>query len=198
MHATTVLSPTSPTVFEKTQKQPRRISIEKFLEKYRKGTNGFKYQWNNGIIEKTIAMKQNELYISQNLMEFFFLLRPRPSGILSQEIETWTTAVQWRKPDLAYFTQAQIRLGADNINTVPPFVVEVISQFDPINTVNDKVIEYFNAGVKVVWHIFPNQRMVYVFTSIKNITVCMGDDICSAEAAIPDYRMSVNDIFFQR
>ena len=188
----------SPTLFDKSQKQPQRISIEKFLEKYRKGKNGFKYEWNNGIIEKTTAMKQNELYISQNLMEFFFLLQPRPSGILSQEIETWTTDSQWRKPDLAYFTQAQIRLGAGNINTVPPFVVEVISQHDPINTVNKKLIEYFNAGVKIVWHIFPDNRMVYVFTSIKNITVCMGDDICSAEAAIAGYQMSVNDIFLQR
>ena len=125
-------------------------------------------------------------------------LQPRPSGILSQEIETWTTDSQWRKPDLAYFTQAQIRLGAGNTNTIPPFVVEVISQYDPINTVNKKLIEYFNAGVKIVWHIFPDDRMVYVFTSIKNITVCMGDDICSAEAAIAGYQMSVNDIFFQR
>ena len=188
----------SPTVFDKSQEQPPRISIEEFLEKYRKGKDGFKYEWNNGIIEKTTAMKQNELYISQNLIEFFFLLQPRPSGILSQEIETWTTDSQWRKPDLAYFTQAQIRLGAGNTNTIPPFVVEVISQYDPINTVNKKLIEYFNAGVKIVWHIFPDDRMVYVFTSIKNITVCMGDDICSAEAAIAGYQMSVNDIFLQR
>jgi Uma2 family endonuclease len=192
MSAATVIS---PIVFHKTEKPPRRISIEKFLEKYRKGRNGYKYEWNNGIIEKTIATNQNELYISQNLMEFFFGLQPRPSGILSQEIETWTTEVQWRKPDLAYFTQAQIRLGRNNVNTVPSFVIEVISQYDPINTVNDKVIEYFNAGVKVVWHIFPSQKMVYVFTSIKNITVCMGEDICSAELAITGYSLSVNDIF---
>ena len=84
----------SPTVFDKSQEQPPRISIEEFLEKYRKGKDGFKYEWNNGIIEKTTAMKQNELYISQNLIEFFFLLQPRPSGILSQEIETWTTDSQ--------------------------------------------------------------------------------------------------------
>ncbi len=195
MSAATVISPTA---FEKSQKQPRRISIEKFLEKYRKGKNGYKYEWNNGILEKTMAMKQNELYISQNLIEFFYQLPPRPGGLLSQEIETWTTDVQWRKPDLAYFTQAQIRLGKDNINNIPPFVIEVISQYDPINTVNDKVIEYFKAGVKVLWHIFPNQKMVYVFTAIKNITVCTGDDICRADSVILGYNMSVNDIFLQR
>ena len=188
----------SPTVFDKLQKQPRRISIEKFLEKYRKGKNGFKYEWNNGIIEKTTAMKQNEIFIIENLQEFFFLIRPRPDGFLTSEIETWTTDEQWRKPDLAFFTRDQIRVGDKNNKAVPPFVIEVISQYDPINTVNKKLIEYFNAGVKIVWHIFPDDRMIYVFTSIKNITVCMGDDICSAEAAIAGYQMSVNDIFLQR
>ena len=188
----------SPAVFDKLQKQPRRISIEKFLEKYRKGKNGFKYEWNNGIIEKTTAMKQNEIFIIENLITFFCRMQPQPNGFLTPEIETWTTDVQWRKPDLAYFTRDQIRNGHKGNKAVPPFVIEVISEFDPINTVNDKVIEYFNAGVKVVWHIFPNQRMVYVFTSIKNITVCLDEDVCSAEAAISGYRMSVNDIFFQR
>ena len=195
MSAATLLS---PPIVAQSPKPPRRISIEKFLEKYRKGKNGFKYEWNNGIIEKTTATRQNELYIIQNLLELFFLLKPRPSGILSSEIETWTTDVQWRKPDMAYFTQAQIRLGKTNVKTIPPFVIEVISQFDPINIVNDKVIEYFNAGVEIVWHIFPNQKMVYVFTSVKHITVCTGDDICSADPALPDYKISVNDIFFQR
>ena len=195
MSAATLLS---PPIVAQSPKPPRRISIEKFLEKYRKGKNGFKYEWNNGNIDKTGATSQGEIYIIENLMTSFFQIKPLPNGFLASEIETWTTDVQWRKPDMAYFTQAQIRLGKTNIKTIPPFVIEVISQFDPINVVNDKVIEYFNAGVEVVWHIFPNQKMVYVFTSVKHITVCTGDDICSADPALPDYKISVNDIFFQR
>jgi hypothetical protein len=71
----------------------------------------------------------------------------------------------------------------------------VISKNDLINVVNNKVLEYFKSGVKVLWHIFPEQRMVYVFTSPKHITVCFEDDICSAAPVLMDFEMSVNGIF---
>ena len=179
----------------KIDKPVRRISIDKFLEKYRKGTNGFKLEWNDGLIEKTIAMKQSENYISQNLLILFIQLGLQSDGMLLQEVEVWTSEIQWRKPDMAYFTQSQIRLGADKTNTIPEFVIEVISTFDPINVVTTKVNEYFKAGVKVLWHIFPEQKMVYVFHSPKHISVFEAEELCRASPVLPTYAISVNDIF---
>ena len=169
-----------------------------FLKKYNNRADGFKYEWNDGIVEKSPAMTTRELFIVEILTDLFYTLKKNVGGILTAEVEQWTTSSRYRKPDLAYFTKEQVREGRDKKEPISAFMIEVISKNDQINMVNDKVLEYFNAGVKVVWHIFPNQRMVYVFTSIKNITVCLGDDVCSAEAAIAGYRMSVNDIFFQR
>jgi Uma2 family endonuclease len=115
--------------------------------------------------------------------------------MLLQEVEVWTSATQWRKPDMAYFTQAQIRIAADKTNAIPEFVIEVISIFDPINVVTTKVIEYFKAGVKVLWHIFPEQKMVYVFHSAKHIEVFEAEELCSAAPVLPTFVLSVNDIF---
>jgi Uma2 family endonuclease len=178
-----------------------RVPFETFLKKYQKGANGYKYEWNEGIVEKTTAMKQNELYIVDNLQERLFQLRLNKQGLLSQETEVWTSKVKWRKPDIAFFTKEQIQLSAVSLNNshnnIPPFVIEVISTFDPINIVTNKVIEYFKAGVEVVWHIFPEQQMVYIFTSPKLITVCEGDDICTASPALPDFQIAAKDIFKQ-
>ena len=34
------------------EKTPRKVSIQTFLRKYRKGGPGTKYEYNNGVIEK--------------------------------------------------------------------------------------------------------------------------------------------------
>jgi Uma2 family endonuclease len=143
-------------------------------------------------------MKQNELYIIRNLSKVFLTtVAALEGGWLTSEMEVWTSTTQWRKPDIAYFSNEQILTSASNQQNIPPFVIEVISTFDPINIVTNKVIEYFKAGVEVVWHIFPEQQMVYIFTSPKHITVCEGEDICSASPALPDFEIAAKDIFKQ-
>jgi Uma2 family endonuclease len=172
---------------------PRRISLATFLKKYREGGNGVKYEFNNGIIEKTDAMKKDEIFIFKNLFRVFMHTKAFSEGaIIVSEVETWTSDTQFRKPDISYWTEEQQN---DEIESVPLFAIEVISKNDLINVVNNKVLEYFKSGVKVLWHIFPEQRMVYVFTSPKNITVCFEDDICSAAPVLMDFEMSVNGIF---
>lgn len=176
-------------------KKPRRIPFETFYKKYEKGWKGYKYEWNDGIIEKTTAMKLKEIHVVNNLQKRFFELDLNTKGMLSSETEVWTSKIQWRKPDIAYFSNEQIKIGAEGENTIPLFVIEVLSTFDPINIVTNKLIEYFKAGVQTVWHIFPEQKLIYVFTSVKNITVCEGEDICSATPALPEFNIMAQDIF---
>lgn len=172
---------------------PRRISLANFLKKYREGGDGIKYEFNNGIIEKTYAMKKNEIYIFGNLLRVFMHTKAfQEDAIIVSEVETWTSDTQFRKPDISYWTAQQ---QTDGVESVPLFAIEVISKNDPINVVNNKVLEYFKSGVQVLWHIFPEQKMVYVFTSPSQITVCFEDDICSAAPVLIDFEISVNGIF---
>jgi Uma2 family endonuclease len=172
---------------------PRRISLSTFLKKYREGGNGFKYEFNNGIIEKTDAMKKNEIFIFKNLLRVFMHTKAFSEGaVIVSEVETWTSETQFRKPDISYWTEEQ---QVEEEESVPLFAIEVISKNDAINVVNTKVLEYFKSGVQVLWHIFPEQRMVYVFTSPRDITVRFEDDICSAAPVLTDFEISVNGIF---
>ncbi|NJN33889.1 MAG: Uma2 family endonuclease [Saprospiraceae bacterium] len=141
-------------------------------------------------------MKQDELQIIRNLSRIFLQTQAfDDGGWLSPEIEVWTSAAQFRKPDMAYFSAEQIAKAVEKENNIPAFVIEIISKNDPVNIITHKIAEYFKAGVGVVWHIFPEQKMVYIFTSVKNITVCEGEDICSAAPVLPDFQISANAIF---
>ena len=64
-------------------------------------------------------------------------------------------------------------------NQIPQCVAEVISESDNINRVEGKLDEYFSAGVKIVWHIFPVSKKVYVYTAPDKVTICMDKTICS-------------------
>ena len=79
-------------------------------------------------------------------------------------------------------------------------MLETISNNDQINQLEKKITEYFKAGaggvpLKVVWNVIPEQQVVYVYTSRKNVKVCTDDDICSAAPVLPDFEISVNELF---
>ena len=78
---------------------------------------------------------------------------------------------------------------------IPQFVIEIISTNDKTYKVEEKITEYFKAGVKVLWNIYPNEKVVYVYTSRKSFKICMEDDICSAAPVLPEFEVKVSEIF---
>ncbi len=172
---------------------PRRISLTIFLKKYREGGKGVKYEFNNGIVEKRESFKKKDMRIFDTIFRaFVHTTAYAQDGIIAPEVEVWTSATQFRKPNFSFWTRAQ---QIEEAESVPLFVAEIISPNDRINVVNNKVLEYFKAGVQVLWHIFPEQKMLYVFTSPSQITVRFEDDICSAAPVLADFEISVNGIF---
>lgn len=48
---------------------------------------------------------------------------------------------------------------------------------------------------KVVWNIYPEPELVYVYTSRKQVQICIDDDICSATPVLPEFEVKVSEIF---
>ena len=186
-----------PTLVATQPKKVRRMTLKQFWEKYSDREDGYKYEFNNGIVEKTPRrMKIKELYISQNIKRAFTQTEAyRIGGELFEEVDIETLPEQGRRPDMAFMTKPQIKTGS-NI-ALPSFIIEVISDTDGINRVNDKLVEYFKVGVSVVWHVLPKQQMVYVYTSPTSVTICLGDMVCSAAPAVTDFQISANAIFMK-
>ena len=178
------------------KKPPRKISMETFLRKYRKGGPGIKYEYNKGVIEKTEAMKRSERYIIENLRrEFNKTEAYNIGGSLECEFEVFTSTDQWRKPDLSFMTREQIKAITDDFEPVPEFVIEVISKNDKVNEVRAKVYEYFKAGVKIIWHILPEFKEVEIYLPNEDIKILGRDEICSAEPVVKGLKIKAVDIF---
>ncbi len=172
-------------------------TLEDFLIWEQPESSPYKYEWVNGNLEKTeYMMKNTERGIASRILRAFYQTKGfQQGGEIFAETKVKLNELQVRIPDLSYFTKKQIEASEQGGQPVPQFVIEIISANDKISEVEKKVLEYFEAGVQTIWHIFPELQIVRVSVSPKEIKVCTGKDECSARPVLPDLAMNVNSIF---
>ncbi len=156
--------------------------------------DGYKYEWNDGEIIRFSGMKKEQFYIFDRLNYLFFKKGYIELGSLTTEQDVQLNGIQVRRPDIAYFTREQGQKGRSGQEMIPAFVIEIISNNDQINQLEQKLTEYFKAGVQVVWIVIPEQEVVNIYTSRRKVKVCLENDICSAAPVLPDFEISVNEM----
>ena len=172
----------------------KKMSLEEFFDF--RPEDGFKYEWNNGFLEARKMIQLSELYIVENLRSAFERTNfKKEGGALATNVVCPISEGKYRVPDISFLTKAQINEGREGKSPIASLIIELVSENDTMNYYNRKLEEYFGAGVKCVWLIFPVGQKVWVFTSPKDVKICTGDDVCSAAPAVPDFQLSVNQIF---
>jgi len=193
----TAPKPSSIRTVQRKKRPSLPTSLEGFL-RWQQPENGYKYEWNNGTIEKSTKMiTPHQLYLVDNLSVLLDKSNPLAGGRLVCEVLNRTTSTQIRVPDIAYYSASQISQAAKDKNYMPvtAFALEIISDHDKINKVYGKLEEYFKAGVQVVWMIFPEFQKVHVFHSPEDVKICKGKTLCSAEPVIPGFILSAGELF---
>ncbi len=104
-----------------------------------------------------------------------------------------------RRPDLAFVSYPRWRESTpgreDAWNAVPDLAIEIISRSNTAETVDDKIVEYFQAGVRLVWVIFPNTRRVYVYQSSREASVLEADQELDGGDVLPGFRLRIQSLF---
>ncbi|AEI50078.1 Uma2 family endonuclease [Runella slithyformis] len=157
--------------------------------------DGYKYEWNDGELIKFVGMNKTQVFIYEVLNQLFIEKGFWKSGTLISEYDVQLTGIQMRRPDIAYLSKEQIKRTKQGEDEIPEFLIEIISGSDNANKVEEKTAEYFKAGVKIMWLIYPDNKTVHVYTSRKQVQICTDDDICSAKPILPEFELSVNTLF---
>jgi Uma2 family endonuclease len=106
-----------------------------------------------------------------------------------------------RRPDVAYVSkqriaQAPAQPGSDNAwDVVPELMVEVISPHDLAEDIMERLGEYFTAGAKLAWVIYPTQRRIYVYQGLKQVHVLDHTDELDGGAVLPGFRIPIGPLF---
>ena len=78
---------------------------------------------------------------------------------------------------------------------VPDLAVEVISESNSAYEVQKKLHDYFDAGVRRVWVVYPDQAEVYVYSSPKQVEIIgLGQELDGGDL-IPGFRLPVAVLF---
>jgi Uma2 family endonuclease len=103
-----------------------------------------------------------------------------------------------RSPDVSFVAEG--RIGRDRglegyADVVPDLAVEVLSPDDRARYLMDKVGEYLQAGVRLVWVIDPVQRRAAVYRSLTDVQELGAGDFLDGDDVVPGFRCPLTEIF---
>jgi Uma2 family endonuclease len=105
-----------------------------------------------------------------------------------------------RRPDVAFVSAKRWSLkrevpGTESWDVIPDLAVEVISKSNSANAVARKIDEYFQAGVSLVWVIYPATSKIYVYDSPTRVRILeVGDELDGGEV-IPGFSVPLSTLF---
>ena len=174
-----------------------KMSLEDFLTT-KVEDQGFKYEWNNGVLEAEYAMKFSEQILVDTIIRRFCTTNSFKEGnSLLPEVECYLKSIDSvKKPDICYLTKEQIKNSRQkSVDQVPSFLIEIISPSNSVIEIEKKIHDYFQAGVKIIWIVYPELKLVKIYSSPKSVLICTDKDDCNTGSIIPDFHITVEEIF---
>jgi Uma2 family endonuclease len=105
-----------------------------------------------------------------------------------------------RRPDLSFISFERWPKGKrtplENAwEVVHDLVVELVSPTNLAEEIPTRIREYFEAGVRRAWVIYPHESLVYEYDSPRSIRVLGREDALEGRAVVPGFRLALADLF---
>lgn len=105
-----------------------------------------------------------------------------------------------RKPDVAFVPYTRwaknLPFPATNAwDVLPDLCVEVVSPTDMADEIMNKVTEYFQAGVRLVWVFYPRHQLVLVHESLAAIRGLTRADTLDGGPVLPGFQLPLTELF---
>lgn len=103
-----------------------------------------------------------------------------------------------RAPDLAFIRAERVpdKSVRGFYSVVPDLVIEVVSPSDRAGEVNRKALSWLDAGVRLVWVVYPETETVAVHRRGDVVSLLRKDEaVLSGEDVLPGFTARLGDIF---
>lgn len=102
-----------------------------------------------------------------------------------------------RIPDLAYFSWARLpggRLPPEALpSIVPDLAVEILSEGNSRAEMEQKLQDYFEVGVRLVWYYNPAHRVVHVYEGVDRVVRLDESATLDGGAVLPGFTLRIAD-----
>lgn len=155
---------------------------------------------NGTLVEKAMGFKESTLasFLIQQLSNFSD--QEGEIGFVTGEGGTLRIMPKLlRLPDVAFVLRSRFPDGempeAPVPNLAPDIAAEVVGKGNTKAEMVRKVGEYFKAGVRLVWLVFPKTRTVRVYTSPKDVTLLTETDALTGGRVLPGFELPLTRLF---
>jgi Uma2 family endonuclease len=106
-----------------------------------------------------------------------------------------------RRPDVSYLCyrrsseSAALDPDANAWDVIPDLAIEVTSPSDRAEVQRKKVLEYFRAGVRSVWVVYPNLAIVDAYETPTIVRVYGRNDSLADDPVLPGFLLRLADLF---
>ncbi|MBP3960513.1 Uma2 family endonuclease [Gemmata sp. G18] len=107
-----------------------------------------------------------------------------------------------RRPDVAFvsytrWSKYQPMPDTNAWDVLPDLCVEVVSPNDTGDEIETKVDEYLQAGVTLVWVVYPRQERFYVYESASRVRRLTRVDTLDGGPVLPGFALPLSELFLQ-
>jgi Uma2 family endonuclease len=158
------------------------------------------YELVDGIlVEKTVGLEESIVAINIATRLNIFVV-PLGLGVVAGEADTIQLDINLvRIPDVMFISMDRLPGGEIPDEpiplVVPDLAVEVISRNNTRKEMEDKLREYFEKGVRLVWDVRPRTRVVDVYRAPDRFTRLTASMRLDGGDVLPGFAVLVGDIF---
>ena len=103
-----------------------------------------------------------------------------------------------RAADVAFVTARRVPeepFAVSFAHLAPDLVAEVVSPSQTAKEIEEKAADWLQAGVRLVWVIYPSTRSVTVYRSLSDVRILTENDHLDGEDVLPGFSCRVGDLF---
>lgn len=174
----------------------RRVATERDLLATPK--DGHKYELVDGEIRMSPAGDRHSVVAAQLVALLVGFVKPHRLGyVCGADAGFRLPGGNIRSPDASFVAAGRFpddRVPDDFGDLAPDLAVEVVSPGDRPRYVLDKIGEYLEAGVRLVWVIDPRRARAVVYRSLSEVRELGPDDVLDGEDVLPGLRCVLREI----
>ncbi len=175
----------------------RRVRSEESINRFLIKNKG--YEFFNGKLEKKEMPTAKHSGIATRLaIEIGIFLKKNKIGRIYGDNTLFQIGENKRIPDTAFVSAAKIPETGEPLdiwNFAPDIAVEIISPSERHNEVEQKIKDYFAAGVRQVWKIVPELKTLTIYFSPTQTKILTETDELICEEILPTFKLKLSEIF---
>lgn len=151
------------------------------------------------LVEKTVGLYESYLAIFIGTLLNNYVQEHKLGIVLGTDGMFLLSPGLVRIPDISFVSWKRLpdqKVPRDAMSAVAPdLAIEVISRVNTKKEMERKLADYFAAGVKQVWYVYPKKREIHLFRSPQECKVVVDGQSLDGGEVLPGFAVEVKAIF---